>query len=182
MPKISTNNLGEYNKSCSAPHPESSKIEFTIFWIFYDCLGILQVLAKSVYYWSYTLHRDPYKELKYYNHALGLHLRPCKEKGLSNWVPGHGGGAARPILARPAALPAVQGRGEEGMLTKGPLVLGAWAGRHPTSAHGGDQRGRPRWPQLRRVRRTGWTRRDARSTKRSNGRRPSDLVARMSQN
>jgi hypothetical protein len=30
---------------------------------------------------------------------------------------GHEGGAARPIPARPAALLAVQGRGEEGELT-----------------------------------------------------------------
>jgi hypothetical protein len=110
-----------------------------------------------------------------------LHLSPCKEKGTSNWVPGHGGGAAQPIAARPAALPAMQGRGEEGMLTKGPLALGTWAGRHPTAAHGGDQRGRPRWPQLRRVQRTGWTTRDARGTRRSFGRHPNNLVARTSQ-
>jgi hypothetical protein len=99
--------------------------------------------------------QGPLEELKRYNHALALHLRPCKEKGTRNWVPGHGGGAAQPIPARPAALPVVQGCGEQSMLTKGPLVLGAWAGRHPTAAHGGDRRGRPRWPQFRRVRRTG---------------------------
>jgi hypothetical protein len=87
------------------------------------------------------LHRGPKKELKRYNHTLALHLRSWEEKGLSNRVPGHGGGATRPIPARPAALPAMQGRGEEGMLTKGPLVLGVWAGRHPTVAHDGDGRG-----------------------------------------
>jgi hypothetical protein len=43
MSKISRNGLGEYKKSCSAPHQESSKIEFTIFRIFYDFLEILQV-------------------------------------------------------------------------------------------------------------------------------------------
>jgi hypothetical protein len=43
MPKISRNNQGEYNKSCSSPYQESSKIDFAIFWIFYDFLGILQV-------------------------------------------------------------------------------------------------------------------------------------------
>jgi hypothetical protein len=53
---------------------------------------------------------------------------------------GHGGGAARPIPARPTALPGVQGRGDEGMLTKGPLVLGVLEARHPTAAHGGDRR------------------------------------------
>jgi hypothetical protein len=60
--------------------------------------------------------------------------------GAHNVALGHGGSAARPISARPAALPAVQGRGDEGMLTKGSLVLRVWAGRHPTAAHGGDQR------------------------------------------
>jgi hypothetical protein len=40
MPKILENILGEYNKSCSAPHQESSKIEFAIFRIFYDFLEI----------------------------------------------------------------------------------------------------------------------------------------------
>jgi hypothetical protein len=53
---------------------------------------------------------------------------------------GHGGGAAWPIPARLVVLPAVQGRGEEGMLTKGSLVLGVLAGRHPMEAHGGDWR------------------------------------------
>jgi hypothetical protein len=50
MPKISTNRLGEYNKGCSAPHQESSKIEFAIFQIFYDFLEILQVSANVLYY------------------------------------------------------------------------------------------------------------------------------------
>jgi hypothetical protein len=60
--------------------------------------------------------------------------------GARNVALGHGGGAARPILARPAVLPAVQGRGDEGMLTKVSLVLGVWVGRHPTAAHDGDRR------------------------------------------
>jgi hypothetical protein len=42
MLKMSRNSLGEYNKSCSALHQKSSKIEFAIFRIFYDFLGILQ--------------------------------------------------------------------------------------------------------------------------------------------
>jgi hypothetical protein len=109
-----------------------------------------------------------------------LHLSPCKEKGPSNCVPGHGGGVAQLISARPAALPAVQGRGEECMLTKGPLALGTWAGRLSTAEHGGDRMGRPWWPQFRRVQRMGWTTREARATRRSYGRRPNDLVARTS--
>jgi hypothetical protein len=109
-----------------------------------------------------------------------LHLSPCKEKGPSNWVPDHGGSAAQPISARPAALPAMQGCGEECMLTKGSLALGTWAGRHSTAAHGCDRRGRPRWPQFRRVQRTRWTTHDARGTRKSYGRCPNDLVARTS--
>jgi hypothetical protein len=42
MPKILGNSLGEYNKSCSAPHQESSKIEFANFRILYGFLKNLQ--------------------------------------------------------------------------------------------------------------------------------------------
>jgi hypothetical protein len=94
-----------------------------------------------------------------------MHLSPCKERGSRNWVPGHGGGAAPPIPARPAALPTGRGRGEECMLTKGPLTLGTQAGRHSTTAHGGDRRGRPQRPRFWRDRRTEWTTRDARGTR-----------------
>jgi hypothetical protein len=64
--------------------------------------------------------------------------------GPCNVALGHGGGAARPIPARSAALPAVQVRGEEGELTWGPWVLRVWAERHPMAAHGGGRRRRPR--------------------------------------
>jgi hypothetical protein len=47
MPKILWNSLGEYNKSCSAPHQKSRKIEFAFFRIFYDFLEILQTSAKT---------------------------------------------------------------------------------------------------------------------------------------
>jgi hypothetical protein len=47
MPKISRNSLGEYNKSCSAHHQESRKIEFAFFQIIYDVLEILQASAKT---------------------------------------------------------------------------------------------------------------------------------------
>jgi hypothetical protein len=52
LPKILGNNLEKYNKSCSSPHQESSKIEFAFFTIFYDFLEILQESAKPFYYWS----------------------------------------------------------------------------------------------------------------------------------
>jgi hypothetical protein len=76
-----------------------------------------------------------------------MHLSLCKEGGSRNWVPGHGGSAAPPIPARPTALPAGRGCGEECMLTKGPLKPGTWAGRHSTTAHGSDRRGRPQCPR-----------------------------------
>jgi hypothetical protein len=72
MPKILGNSLGEYNKSCIAPHQESSKIEFAIFQIFYDFLEILQDSAICIHYWRYILHRGSYKDLKCYNHTPGL--------------------------------------------------------------------------------------------------------------
>jgi hypothetical protein len=72
MPKISRNNIGEYNKSCSAQHQESIKIEFAFFQIFYDFLEILQDSALCIHYWRYILHRGPYKDLKCYNYTPGL--------------------------------------------------------------------------------------------------------------
>jgi hypothetical protein len=45
MLNLSRNSLGEYNKSCSAHHQESGKIEFAIFRIYYDFLEILQISA-----------------------------------------------------------------------------------------------------------------------------------------
>jgi hypothetical protein len=41
MPKLFETSLDKYNKSCIAPHKEPNKIEFAIFWIFYDFLEIL---------------------------------------------------------------------------------------------------------------------------------------------
>jgi hypothetical protein len=48
---------------------------------------------------------------------------------------------------------------------QGPLTLRTWAGRHSSTAHGGDRRGRPRGPRFRRDRCTEWTTRDARGTR-----------------
>jgi hypothetical protein len=47
MPKISTNWLGEYNKSCSTLHQESNKTGFAFFWFFYDFLENLQDSVKT---------------------------------------------------------------------------------------------------------------------------------------
>jgi hypothetical protein len=106
---------------------------------------------------------------------------PGKIWGQSIGALGPRGGGLTGIPAAPAVLPAGQGHREESMLTKGPLALRTWAGRHPTAAHSGDRRGRPRWPQLGRVQRTGSTTREARGTRRFYGRRPNDLVARTAQ-
>jgi hypothetical protein len=42
MPKIPGNGVVKFNKSCSALHEESNKIEFAFFRCFYDFLEILQ--------------------------------------------------------------------------------------------------------------------------------------------
>jgi hypothetical protein len=46
------NSLDKYNKSCSSPHKESSKIEFAFLRFSYNFLEVLQESAKSFYYWS----------------------------------------------------------------------------------------------------------------------------------
>jgi hypothetical protein len=51
MPKIFGNDLDKFNKSCSAHHQESSKIEFAFLLLFYDFLEILQESAIWLYYW-----------------------------------------------------------------------------------------------------------------------------------
>jgi hypothetical protein len=92
MPKISRNILGEYNKSCSTHHKESSKIQFAIFRIFYDFLENLQQSAKSFYYWSYPFATGPLTFLIPYNHTLtsssrvpvlsqSVHRGPRRRKG-----------------------------------------------------------------------------------------------------
>jgi hypothetical protein len=53
MQNLSGNSLDKFNKSCSALHQESRKIEFAFFQFFYDVLGILQDSAKVFYYWSF---------------------------------------------------------------------------------------------------------------------------------
>jgi hypothetical protein len=89
------------------------------------------------------LHRDPYEYFKHYNQALALHLSPCKETGPSNWVPGHGGGAAQPIPARPATLPAGQGAGRRACSPRDRWRSELGRGgtlRRRTAVSGGDRR------------------------------------------
>jgi hypothetical protein len=84
MPKIFGNSLGEYNKSCSAPHQESRKIEFAfsdVSTIFLRIFKIQQIEYTSE---DTLLHRGPYKDLECYNHAPSLqNLR--KRWGLAMW-------------------------------------------------------------------------------------------------
>jgi hypothetical protein len=90
------------------------------------------------------LRLDPWNFPQSHNNTPTLHKTPREEKWRRNWVPGHGGGAAQPIPARPAALPAGQGRGEKSKLTKGPLELKTWRGgtlRRRTAMTGGDGHG-----------------------------------------
>jgi hypothetical protein len=172
MLKISRIKPCEYNKNCSTLHHESNKIEFAFFWFFYNFIWIFKDSAIHKYYWSFILCLGPWKKLDPHRYTLGLRIKPWKELGPRNGVPGHGGGAALPILARPAALQAEQERGEECMLTQGPLMLGIWARGHSTTAHGGDRLGQPQQPRFRRDRCTEWTTRDARGMWEVYGPRP----------
>jgi hypothetical protein len=61
MPKILGTSLEEYNKSCSSPHEESSKIEIKIFRIFYDFQEILQESAKSFLLFEIQVSKKPLK-------------------------------------------------------------------------------------------------------------------------
>jgi hypothetical protein len=87
MPKLLKNSLGEYNKSCSAPHQESSKIAFAIFWIFYNFLEILQVSANVLYYWGYPFAQGPLELLKSSHIYPSLALRPLGKSQSSHPYP-----------------------------------------------------------------------------------------------
>jgi hypothetical protein len=117
MLKISGNRLGEYNKSCSTFHQESNKIDFAFFWVFYDFLGISQVSANSVYYWSSTFPLRPPDFSTPHNNTLPLHIHPWKEVGSRNAALGRRGAAALANAGEPAALPAGEVAGFDYVLT-----------------------------------------------------------------
>jgi hypothetical protein len=104
--KISRIKPCEYNKSCSIFHHESNKIEFAIFWNFYDFLRILQVSANCKHYWSFFLRRSPWKFLQIHNHTLTSQKTPQKNYKPCNVVPGH-----RPAAVRPNSGKLAAGRG-----------------------------------------------------------------------
>jgi hypothetical protein len=102
MPKLLRNSLGEYNKSCSAPHQESSKIEFAIFRIFYDFLESLQVSANVLYYWSYPFAQGPLELLKTSQIYPSLALRPLGKSQFFTSVPSrHRVGSLAVMAGRP---------------------------------------------------------------------------------
>jgi hypothetical protein len=74
---------------------------YTILYIFYKNQQIDYTIEDVLF------HQGPYKELRHYNHALGLWKNPQKDLGACIVALGHGGGAARPNPARSAALPAM---------------------------------------------------------------------------
>jgi hypothetical protein len=90
MLKISRIGPCEYNKSCSIFHHEFNKIEFVIFWIFYDFLRILQDSAKQQYYWSYNFAVSPLDFLQVHNRAPILRISPQKFSSPRNVTPGGG--------------------------------------------------------------------------------------------
>jgi hypothetical protein len=117
MPKLSGNSLDKFNKSCIALHQTSRKVDFAFFRFFYDFLETLQESAIWLYYWRCTFTLGTLQRTKASHSCPWFTEKPSERFGACNVALGHGGGAARPIPARPAVLPAVQGRGEEGMLT-----------------------------------------------------------------
>jgi hypothetical protein len=88
-----------------------------IFYAFYKIQQFTTTIEDAL------LRLDPWNFLHSLNDTPTSHKTPWEENWGRNWVLGHGGGAAQPIPARPAALPTGQGRGEESKLTKEPLEL-----------------------------------------------------------
>jgi hypothetical protein len=129
MPKISRNGLGEYNKSCSVPHQESSKIEFVFLRFIYDFLEV-------------------FKGLQVYPCCADGPLERFGDSQLSPWAPGRRRSVQNP--ANRQQCPAGHGRG------KGMRVLGArfsgllGAEASPARSCGGDGRWQPRYALLRR--------------------------------
>jgi hypothetical protein len=95
MPKISRNSLGEYNKSCSTPQLEPSKIEFAIFRILYNFLENLQESAKWLYYWSFTFPHGPPEHFNDSHKYPSLALRPLGKSQSSHPYPPAAGWARR---------------------------------------------------------------------------------------
>jgi hypothetical protein len=111
MPTISRNSLDKYTKSCSTLHQESRKIEFAFSPFFYDFLGILEESAKSFYYWRCTFTSRTLQRTKALQPCPWFTENPQKELGACNVALGHGGGAVRPIPARPAGSRPCRGAG-----------------------------------------------------------------------
>jgi hypothetical protein len=114
MLKISRNILCEYNKRCSAPHQESSKIGFAIFQFSYKFLGIFQVSAITLFLLKFPFcTEDPTRtetsQLRPWftentlgrlgplqSHPWPWGRRGWPESGETGGAPGRGRGRARP--------------------------------------------------------------------------------------
>jgi hypothetical protein len=75
------NSLSGYNRSCSAPHLESRKIKFAIFWLFYDFIDNLQDPAIWLYYWRYTFAQGPLERSKMLQPCPCFALKTLERKG-----------------------------------------------------------------------------------------------------
>jgi hypothetical protein len=114
MPKIFGTSLDKYNKSCSAPHQKSRKIEFAFFRFIYDFLENLQDSAIWIYYWRCSFAPRILQRTKTSQLCPWFTRKTLGRSGASNWVPspsrrrgspdsagsggafGRGGGGTRP--------------------------------------------------------------------------------------
>jgi hypothetical protein len=170
MPKLFGTSLDKYNKSCRAPHQESSKIEFAFFQIFYDFLEILQDSTIWIHYWRCTFAQGPWNFFILYKYALRLHRAPRKELGACNSTLSLGGGAAGRNLARPAALPAEERVGLVHVLTYDSLVAKVGVEGSPARARGGGRWWQPRRLGLTARRILGWAMCECSSFSKAQGR------------
>jgi hypothetical protein len=96
------------NKSCGISLPESNKIGLAFFWIFYNFLGIFYCSGPS----QENLDRIHYNQVLNFTHDT---LERFQTEQLGPW-PGRAA-RLRPNPGEPAALPAGQAAGLDGVLT-----------------------------------------------------------------
>jgi hypothetical protein len=144
MSQISGNSLDKFNKSCSALHQESNKIDFAFFLIFLrfsrDFTRISKVtlllkmhLCNEVPRTFPTITNMPRDRTKHPGRNWGLAI------GSLAW----GRRRLRPDSGGPAALLAGEVVGLDHMLTWGTGVAEVGAGKSTARVHGEDRRRRP---------------------------------------
>jgi hypothetical protein len=95
MPKIPGNGVVKFNKSCSALHEESNKIEFAFFRCFYDFLEILQESEIWLNYWRCTFQPRPLEVFKVSHKHPSRAPRPSGKTQSSHICPYAAGWARR---------------------------------------------------------------------------------------